>query len=367
LAAEAGWSVVFRGQGADPVDVHVREQRADEVLEVLLADGDYVAERRGGLISIATRAASGAQVAPQKPEAAPKAALLGTERSVGKQRGKDRSVTGRDLRIARDEVVHDVSVIGGSAEVLGLVTGDLVIMGGSLELVESARVQGDVAVTGGSATLASGSQIDGDLSTIGGSVERAEGAMVLGDVSGTGADEDEPIVKKGTSMNILRDVGQAISNQAVLFVFGAVLLALATRRMENVQTEIAGRPMRSFALGMVGYLLAALALVVLCITIIGIPVAVIAAMLAVFAAYGGICAVLTTVGASLIQHRTRNVYLHLALGCALFLVLGSLPFIGGFVSFAVVTVGLGAVIATRGAGLIPDSNGGGGPYRTAAL
>jgi hypothetical protein len=372
LADQAEWSVVFRGEGGVPVDVHVRDQPADKVLELLLGDGDFVAKRDGTLISIAA-----AEPATPAPAAGPAAsaqaakatgdALLGSARNVTGKSGKDRAVTGSDVRIGIDEVVRDVSVMGGSAEILGVVTGDLVVVGGELTLAPSARVRGDVAVTGGDVTLASGSQIDGDRNTIGGSVERAEGAKVPGDVSGTGSDTDEPIAEKGNSMNILREVGQAISNHAVLFVFGAVLLALATRRMENVQAEIAGRPMRSFALGVVGYLVALVALLVLCITIIGIPVAVVAVMAAVFAAYSGICAVLTTVGASLLQHRTRNVYLHLALGCGLFLVLGSLPFIGGFVSFAVVTMGVGAVIATRGAGLIPPSNGNGGPYRTATI
>ncbi len=89
---------------------------------------------------------------------------------------------------------------------------------------------------------------------------------------------------------------------------------------------------------------------------------------AVFAAYSGICAVLSTVGAALVKHRSDNVYVHLAVGCAVFLVLGALPWVGEWVTMAVILTGIGSVIATRGAGVVPPRRGeyGGGPYRSAA-
>lgn len=47
LAEKAGWSVVIQSPSSTPVDVQVKDQPADKVLEILLSDGRYVAKRDG--------------------------------------------------------------------------------------------------------------------------------------------------------------------------------------------------------------------------------------------------------------------------------------------------------------------------------
>ena len=194
-------------------------------------------------------------------------------------------------------------------------------------------------------------------------MEREGGAVVEGEIV-QGPEETDEAAGAGS---LLQEAGEALSSTALLFLFGTILLALATRRMEVLQVEVAARPVRSFALGIVGSLVAAMVLVLLCVTVIGIPVALAGVFAAVVAGYSGICAVLTTTGSALLRHKTDNPYMHLAAGCALWLLLGALPYVGGWMVFAVVSAGLGSVYATRGAGLIPKKlNSGQGPYRTAA-
>ena len=52
LAEAAGWSVVVHAPQADLVDVHVKDQPASKVLDLLLLDASYVATRDGSLVSI---------------------------------------------------------------------------------------------------------------------------------------------------------------------------------------------------------------------------------------------------------------------------------------------------------------------------
>ena len=47
LADAAGWSLVVHAPPGDPVDIHVKQQPASKVLDVLLDDGDYVVTRDG--------------------------------------------------------------------------------------------------------------------------------------------------------------------------------------------------------------------------------------------------------------------------------------------------------------------------------
>ncbi len=395
LAKKAGWSVVVRSLPDEPVEVAVKNQPAGKVLDLLLADGHFVATRDGDLISIAPESAAApaasATPAPSSAPAAPAASASAAAPSAAApapsataaaevaasstkppRRGHDRVVTGSSVRVAKGEVVHDLVVMGGSADVLGTVTGDLVVIGGSAHVHKGAHVYGDATAVGGSLTVDDGARIDGDAGVVGGNLHRKGDAKIGGKVRqnklnisvGDGGSHTHGSWLSRTA----RDVGGAMTRAALLFVFGAVLFALATRRMESLELEATARPMRSFALGVVGLIVATLATVALCVTIVGIPLAIIGVLLAVFAGYAGVCAVLTAVGSALVRHKSDNVYVHLAVGCAVFLVLGSLPYLGGFVTVALLFTSIGVVIATRGAGLFNPRNGKppSTPYRTAA-
>lgn len=149
---------------------------------------------------------------------------------------------------------------------------------------------------------------------------------------------------------LIQSVAEAVTNMVVLFTFGAVFLALLGPRMEKLELEVAARPARTFALGVVGFF-ALFALVVgLCFTIIGIPFAILGFVASVVAASAGIVAALAVLGNALAGHRTANRYLHLALGCSIYLVLGNIPWLGEFVDFVVICFGIGSLIASRAAG-----------------
>ena len=385
LAKEAGWSVVVEGTSPGTVDVHVNRQPASKVLDLILADGHYRARRDGKLISIAPQApevtpppipttapipSSSAEPPPIPPRPSSRAAR------PNRPHGKDRVVTGSSVRIEKDEVVGDLAVLGGSAEVFGTVSGDLAVFGGSVEIKNGAHIYGDVATMGGSVELEDGAVVDGDVSVLGGSLERHENAVVGGasvdlekhiNEAKETAKETAKEYRKFSAGHLAEAAGSSITRTALLFAFGAVLLALAGSRMEQLQREVASRPMRMAALGVVGLLLAVLAVVALCVTILGIPIALVGLIASVFGLYAGVCAALTAVGAALLHRRTSSPYVHLAAGCVLYLLLSSIPFVGGFVTAFVAVLGVGALVQTRAAGLVPRSGAGlgGGSYRPA--
>jgi uncharacterized protein YacL len=149
------------------------------------------------------------------------------------------------------------------------------------------------------------------------------------------------------------DALSSLSLSALLFVFGAVVLALATDRSRALQVEVAARPMRTLALGVVGAIAAIALSIALCVTLIGIPVALVGVVVFILAAYAGVCAVLTTAGEALVRHRTTNAYVHLAVGCALYFLVGLVPWFGAWAAVGVFLAGVGVMVATRGAGLVP--------------
>jgi len=367
IADAAGWNVVWPSPSNEPVDVHVKKQPATKVLELVLSDGDYIARRQGDLIKIeketapatlpsASAAAPAAAPAPGDSAALAKPGRHAHGRNHG-DRGADRSAFGGNVRVEKDETVNDVTVLGGSADILGKVTGSVSVLGGAAELHPGAHVSGDVDVLGGELKVDDGAVIDGHVNVLGGELEKAPGAQIHGEVENGTHDHDagdsEPQERASRRMRAARSLGGSLTRTAMLFVFGAVLVALATRRMTSLRTEVAQRPMRTFALGVVGSIGMVIVAGLLCVTLIGIPVAIVGILAAFFGAFAGICAVLEAAGGALLTRWTSNPYLHLATGCAFFLLLGFIPYVGTGLTVIVVLLGIGSLVATRAAGFIP--------------
>lgn len=372
LAEEAGWSIVVSKDikiDEHEVKINVDDQPADAVLEALFIDSDVVARRNGKLITVtlAHGPAPLPDVVPPPPPPTPPPSAP----PVPTVRGEDRNVLGASLVLGKDEVVHTLTVTGGSAKILGTVTGDLVVAGGSAKIEGGGRVVGNATVFGGSLKVERGGRVDGDVGIVGGALKREEGSIVGGKVVDSSEQHGQVKVTRSSDGNVEAEVeegikqasgrsrlneaahefGQAVTNMSLLFVLGCVLLALATRKMDMLRVEIAARPMRSFATGIVGSLAALVALVALCITVVGIPFAALALLVGVFSVYSAICAVLMTFGAAVAGHRTKNPYVHLLIGCVAFLFVGSIPFVGGLATLALTMIAIGTLVSTRLAGV----------------
>lgn len=383
LASKAGWSIIdspgSQGHGStamsgasESVNLYVTDQPAVKVLELLLKDGDYDVRRDGKLLSISKSKPkpsepagtsdappSSAQTLGASKPAAPGATA--TDDRMKSHDARDRSVFGRSATIGRDEVVKNLTVMGGSADLHGLVEEDVLVLGGSLSIHKGAHVRGDVSVLGGSVELHDGARVDGDLSAAGGDIERASGAIVKGDevalLDDDSADDDKPAKESNGDSDqaeddeswsfvaSMRKLGGALSRAALLYGFGCVLLAAAGRHMKLMQAELEERPVRALGLGLATLVGGAMALVALIVTIIGIPVAILAVLVGALGVYAGMCAVFLEVGALMLEERTPNPYAHLALGCLIYLIFSALPIIGWIATGAAGVFGVGLLVS----------------------
>lgn len=378
LASEAKWNLVFRGAlPPERVTVVLEDASADDVLKALLTDGRYVAERQGSIITIAeerpappsdagnkapgTDVAVAAPPAPPAPPGPPE--LPPPPEPPPARKPRDLQILGNNIRIAKDEVVRDVTMMGGSIEIEGRVTGDLTMYGGNAHLHPSGRIEGDAHLTGGSMSIEPGGSIEGDLEVLGGEIQGADRAKIGGSVTldpSQGASKASVITRAG------RAVSESIRLGAFLFLLGVMFIALGGNRAEDLRAAIASKPMRSVALGVVGVLGALAALVLCAITIIGIPLAVVGVVGAIALGFVGATSSLTVLGAMVFGHKSKNVYVHLAVGCALFMLLGLIPIGGKFAQTLIVLAGIGGVVTTRGLGLLrrKPKHVSSGPYRT---
>lgn len=191
--------------------------------------------------------------------------------------GNDYVRFGEDITIPEGRVIEgDVVAVGGSITVLGRVRGDAVSVGGTV------HVKGKGVV-------------DGDAVSLGGGVQTSDSASVGGSDVSVGKFDFDRMNRMWPMIGAMGMLGTGA--WLVKFLVGLLItlflawisLLLVRERLENAANVVHERFGKSFVMGLLGWVLLVLAIpvgiialiltgviaiVILCITIIGIPVAI---------------------------------------------------------------------------------------------
>jgi hypothetical protein len=264
---------------------------------------------------------------------------------------------GSDITVKPGQMIEgDVVSFGGDIEVLGHVTGNVSAMGGDVSLMPSARVDGDVVCIGGTLRESPGSSVGGQRVT----APRTPGARLFFPM----------LAVVGTGFQMLAHAVGALFMLGIAWLFAK----LAPNRTQAAMDLIAAEPGPSFIIGLLLWALIipsvialALVIAVLCITIIGIPLA--AAVAVGYCAFFVLAALWGTIvgygvlgqriyprfkggAATLIQALIwGGIALHaMRIASDLFHVVPLFGFIGGFLTF--IHFVLLATLGTLGAGAL---------------
>ena len=260
--------------------------------------------------------------------------------------------TGESITISREQIVDgDVVAIGGSVTVLGEVRGDVVALGGNVALREGASISGDAVA-------------------IGGRIKREEGSHLGGQDIGMNFIPSGFIhTPHDNSDSSLLRFGALLSFGLFLLLLGWLLSVLAEKRMQTCGAFFVLHPWKSLWTGLAIVLLSPAAFVLLCVTIVGIPVALLMLLLGPLAHAIGFLLVASVAGRRLL-HRDApgagwgwmrslasglGLFLGIILFGAVFRMLGSvfgafgwvLTIFGWTVVFLASTVGLGSLALSR--------------------
>lgn len=271
--------------------------------------------------------------------------------SVDESYGEEEVTFGRDVTIHEDEIIHNPLVIlFGDLDVHGEIVGDVVVVMGDVYVYEDAVITGDLLV-------------------VGGEVEREEGSLIVGEVTRSSGkigdfmhwgDEwrfDDFEVHAGRPASAADAFFMLLEFLAVALA-GAILLGA---RLPRFTSGLRLRPGRSFLVGLLTFVLAillvvpvALLLIVLMLTLVGIPVAVLAIIALVGLGFIAWLIPLYTFSRYTFEARGMNRYLSVLIWAAIFwffhAIVGGPGFLTGLVVFIEVLVflfGLGALVTTR--------------------
>jgi hypothetical protein len=285
---------------------------------------------------------------PSAPEAE-----AGEEESRPEERtGGDKLAVMSDVEVAAGQEIHgDVVCIGGKVKLLGKVHGDVVVIGGSLDMLGSSR--GGVVGVGSKLVLHPGASVGQDLVNVAGGLDRG-GASVGGKVVNIGLGGGWLAHLPGP-FGILGFILFWVKLLKLVLVFiGLLLLAAFVPDRINLMSEEAPlRPFMAFFAGLGGYVVLTITMILLCITIIGIPAALLLYFAFIVVKWMGLAGIFLFVGRRIGRLLGRDLSFlgAILLGFLPFALLRFLPFcIGTLIWFVLEAMAVGLVVLTRGGG-----------------
>ena len=301
----------------------------------------------------------------------------------------------------RDVVTDRAIISGGIVEISGIINKNLIAAGGRVYVDDNTQVTGDVILAGGRVSFEGA--IGGDFIAAGGDVELAgsvggnanirssaidiaSGTTIAGNLTYSSPDELDlgpDVTVTGTIIReawrggdgaFFEDLGLGkiiafavtamIATLAALFTFAAVIMAIFSSHFDLADALMTGQPLQSLGLGVLLAIMLPTAVVILLVTIIGIPLGLFA--LAAFGVLFGLGIVIAAYWAGLrVRRLTKSggeapeIWGRLGwmfVGLVLFAVIGLIPFLGNLVQFLSIVTGLGAfVLAILGGTRLPSS------------
>jgi hypothetical protein len=183
-----------------------------------------------------------------------------------------------------DTFSGDLVVFGGNVDIEddAELNGNLVVFGGTV--VSNGIVNGDVVIIGGQVQLDENSVVNGDVVTVGGQVQRAEGAVVEGEVLNNVAPELDfpngrvppdivvPDVQIPNQINVgfnpFWEFGRVFGSALIVSFLGILATLFFQERLDRVSQAIVTQPLMTSSIG----LLTVVVMIVAALTIILLPV-----------------------------------------------------------------------------------------------
>lgn len=289
------------------------------------------------------------------------------------------TVTGDVSGVAGNVVIEEggtvqgnLDVAAGNIQIVGTVEGDVSAGSGTIHLAESGVVGGTFDV--GAADVRIDGTIEGDASIGADTIHLGEEASLAGSLTYDGTLEGNTDAVAG---EITRDrtlgVGLATDVQPFLswvfainafllnLLLGAVLLGLFPRFSDDVSRRVASQPLQSGAIGFGTLVLVPVILVLIALSIVGIPITIVGALLFAVVAWIGLVYGRFAIGVWLLSYtEVDNRWIALLVGLLVAVVLWQVPVVGGLLNFLIFLLGLGALvnglyIRRRGLKAEPDS------------
>ena len=252
---------------------------------------------------------------------------------------KDRVIIGNNLEIGSGVSMDNVVVLGGNLLVKGSVTGDAVVIGGDCVVEPQGRIEGEALVIGGRIKLGEGAVVKGDQVEI--EIGRRFFQLLQLKKLGLGSCFKEKAQKRSCGgFRFIYPIFFVIGTLAM----GALFLAFLPERSACLHRAIRSRMGMSWLTGLLGLILFPVLLVLLGVTLVGIPLIPILFMIFGFSVAWGFTGIGLFIGSRLTKPAKDVSVKALAVGLLILSAILLIPFFGAILNLLFALLGFGAVL-----------------------
>lgn len=263
-------------------------------------------------------------------------------------------------------VTQDLRAAGGNITISGEVQRNITVIGGNIQFSSDAIISGDVVTAGGNVTIASpiagsvnagvgtmrlapNARIAGDLNYWSDEdISIAEGATVSGELvkKSTTADFEAPSTRDLTAFATGANLVAKFASAALTFIIGFLLIRYFPTFANNASNYIEDNTLKSLGIGFLGLVLFPIGMIALMFTIIGIPVALVAAVMFTACLYIARLYAMLWIGRRIYMavNKKAGKMTSFSLGLVTYYLLALFPIVGFFVQAFTLLAGFGAAI-----------------------
>lgn len=278
-------------------------------------------------------------------------------------------------------VTGNIRAAGANININGIIGKNATLVGGSINLSSNANIKGSLVSAGGNlailapvgkeANLAAGgitlgNKVGGDVNAAVDRISLTSTATVSGNLTylskNTASLAPEATVSGRITQNLpqVRQTPQEVGKRGLIFfsifskatnlilsaIIGSLLISFLPIYFEITSKAVANRPWFSLGIGFLTVIVFPIAFILLAITIIGLPVAFALAFILAIFLYLAKIFVVYVIGRLIVKRFTgedHKIWAFLT-GLAIYIILTSIPVLGGIVSAVVGLMGLGAIL-----------------------
>jgi len=246
------------------------------------------------------------------------------------------------------KIGRDLFLGAQTARIEGVIEED--ILGGAGEVTVNNAVGGNVKLNVEKLTIASAASIKGDLSY----TSEAQAIIDSSAHIGGKTTHKVPEAKKPAEHPFVKSLRGKVIGFLMVFLIGLIVVLCAPRTITSMADAIRIKPWRSLGWGAVILFATPLAALIICFTLIGIPLALIGLVLYGIAIYLSQIPVALLIGLLIIKRSTviesKGLLIGaLAVGLVILVILRWIPFAGFWFGLAAVLFGLGTLVVWRNA------------------
>ncbi len=297
----------------------------------------------------------------------------------------DAYLAGGDVNV-NGVINGDLLIAGGNVTISGLVTGNIRGAGGNI--IVNGKVGRNVSLAGGQINLGPNANISGSLTSAGGNltilgpvgkeanlaggqINLGNTARIKGDVtywsrnpanisseasiSGAVTHNIPPQTTRPQAVQVSKTALAGIFTTVKVFSFisalliGFLILKLIPEYTSFVAEVVRAHWLRSLGIGLLALAVTPLLVILLLVTVIGIPFALLWIVFLGFGLWLSKIFVSVALGSALTKYfkKNWNAYLIYTSGLAIISLIGLIPIVGGIVGFIVALIGLGAIATTK--------------------